>query len=432
MTNGGQLVGGQSGDAFYGALAEDDAEELYDNAPCAYLSTLTDGTIIKVNQTFLAWSGYERHSLVGHTRFRDLLAPGDRIFYETHVGPALLMQGTVREIAVELVAASGKRLPVLVNSVLKRDADGNAVAIRTALFDATERRSYERELVVAKERAQEAAAHARTLAQTLQATFLPYEIPSIPDLEIAGAYRAAGDGSVVGGDFYDVFEIRPDTWGMVLGDVCGKGAAAAVVASLARNTVRVEALRASAPSAVLTRLHEVLRRYHPDEFCTAVFVCIERVDERIRLTVACGGHPLPIRRRVDASTELVGTPGSLVGMVKETRYTDVTVVLHAGEALVLHTDGVTEARRGADFFGDTRLRALVAATPGPAQAIADAVVSAAVEFQGGDTRDDIAVVALVAGSAVAADDGGSLCDGSDVAAGRDVGNERAKGRHVLQ
>ncbi|HUR22580.1 MAG TPA: PAS domain-containing protein, partial [Acidimicrobiales bacterium] len=99
---------------FYAALLEDDPAELYDNAPCGYLSTRPDGTIAKVNATLLTWTGYERERLLGR-RFQDLLPAGDRIFYETHFAPLLRMQGHVREIAVQLLCNDGRRLPVLVN-----------------------------------------------------------------------------------------------------------------------------------------------------------------------------------------------------------------------------------------------------------------------------------------------------------------------------
>jgi len=112
-------------DAFYAALADDDPAELYDNAPCGYLSTLPDGTIVKANATFLAWTGYDRDDLVGRRRFQDLLAAGDRIFYQTHAAPMLLMKGMLREIAVQVIDASGSRLPMLMNALLKRDEDGH-------------------------------------------------------------------------------------------------------------------------------------------------------------------------------------------------------------------------------------------------------------------------------------------------------------------
>jgi sigma-B regulation protein RsbU (phosphoserine phosphatase) len=198
-------------DGFYAALLDDDPQELYDNAPCGYASTLPDGTIVKVNGTLLSWTGYDRDALVGR-RLQELFPPGDRIFYETHFAPLLRMQGKVREIAVQLVCQSGSRLPVLVNSVLTRDAEGTPRLVRTAIFDATERRAYEEELLAARRRAEESEARARALANTLQATFFPPAIVSPPGLDVGGAYRPAGDGSEVGGDFYDVFETGRGTW----------------------------------------------------------------------------------------------------------------------------------------------------------------------------------------------------------------------------
>ncbi len=102
------------------------------------------------------------------------------------------------------------------------------------MFDATERRSYERELLAAKRRAEESEVHASLLSRTLQQTLIPPEIPHIPGLDVAAVYRPAGDGEEIGGDFYDVFQIGVDDWMVAIGDVQGKGANAAVVTALAR------------------------------------------------------------------------------------------------------------------------------------------------------------------------------------------------------
>ena len=405
MTEDDELVADRADEAFYGALVEDDPEDLYDNAPCAYLSTLPDGTIVKANATFLAWTGLERSALVGRRRFQELLAPGDRIFYETHYSPALRMQGQVREIAVEIVSSDGERRPVLVNSVLKRDDAGSPLVIRTAAFDATERRSYERELLEARRRAEDSEARARALARTLQSTFLPIELPEVPGLEVAGAYRPAGDGTEVGGDFYDVYAVAPGSWGVVLGDVCGKGAGAAVLTSLARYTVRAEAVRGpddTPPSAVLSRLHEVFLRDHPEQFCTALVLCLSPREDGsgTDVLVASGGHQLPVRWRPSAGDfDSVGVPGSLVGLLPDPTFTDVPAVLAPGDVLVLHTDGITEAR-DADgrFLGEDGvielIRAAHRAGAVSARELADALVAGAVDLQGGDARDDIAVVVL--------------------------------------
>ena len=210
-------------DGFYAALLDDDAEELYERAPCGYLSTTPDGTIIKVNQTFLTWTGYQRSDLVGRRRFIDLLTGGGRIYHETHYAPMLQGQGTAREIALDIVGADRRRIPALVNAVLERDAAGVPVVIRVAVFDATERREYERELQRSKEQAEESDRHSRLLARTLQQSLIPPALPPIPGIDIAAAYRPAGSGDEVGGDFYDVFEVGDGDWVVVIGDVCGKG-----------------------------------------------------------------------------------------------------------------------------------------------------------------------------------------------------------------
>lgn len=380
---------------FYAALVEDDADELYDNAPCAYLSTLPDGTFVKVNETFLGWTGYDRTTLLGHRRFQDLLAPGDRIFYETHFSPLLRLQGHVREIAVDVVCRSGARLPVLINSVLKRDPAGNPVVIRTAMFDATERRAYEQELLAARQRAEASEVRAKELARTLQTTFLPPAVLPVPGLDVAGAYRPAGDGSEVGGDFYDVFETGAGAWAVVLGDVCGKGAGAAVLTALARYTVRAEVLRMESPAAVLAALSEALLRYYPDEFCTAVFALLSPASTGTRLVVSSGGHHLPLCLRADGTVETLGRSGTILGLVDQPDLTDVRTTLHDGDVVVIYTDGVTEARHEGEFFDEDGLCSVLrdAATWG-AQAIADHIVASALAFQGGHARDDMAVVVM--------------------------------------
>ena len=136
-------------------LLEESMEELYEDAPCGYLSALPDGALVKVNRTFLIWTGYRREDLVGRRRFVDLLAPGGRIYHETHYAPLLRMQGEVREIALDLLCADGRRLPVLINSVLKADDNGVPRLVRTTVFNATHRKEYECELLRERQRAEQ-------------------------------------------------------------------------------------------------------------------------------------------------------------------------------------------------------------------------------------------------------------------------------------
>jgi sigma-B regulation protein RsbU (phosphoserine phosphatase) len=281
--------------AFHDALLDDDPAALYDRAPCGYVSTLPDGTIVKANATFLTLTGYEREELVGRRTFADLLTAGGRIYHETHYAPMLQLQGGARAIALDIVCADRTRLPVLVNAVLERSADGQPVVVRAAVFDATDRRGYERELLRAKERAEASEARAVALARTLQQTLIPPTPPTIPGLDVAAAYRPAGDGSEVGGDFYDVFEVSTGDWVVAIGDVQGKGVEAAVVTALARHTIRAAAVDQSEPSQILTTLNTVLLRDDPTgRLCTVTVVRLRRAGGAWTATTSCGGHPAPL------------------------------------------------------------------------------------------------------------------------------------------
>jgi sigma-B regulation protein RsbU (phosphoserine phosphatase) len=389
-------VADQGGDALYAALGDDDAEDLYENAPCGYLSTRLDGTILKVNSTFLRWTGHRGEDLVGQRTFADLLTAGGRIFHETHYAPLLRMQRRAREIAVDVVCADGRRLPMLVNAVVTDESPNRPSVIRAALFDATERRQYERELVEARRRAEESEARARALATTLQESLLPPAPPTIPGLDVATAYRPAGSGTDVGGDFSDVFQAQGGAWSVVVGDVQGKGVEAATVGVLARHTLRAAAMRTSRPKLALQTLHQTLEREPTERFCTAVFARVRRTSPgRFRLVVACGGHPLPLLASADGSVTPIGRHGSLLGVLDHPSFVDTTVHLQVGDAVVLYTDGVPEGRRGREFYGEERLAERVQSRRADgAAAVAEGIVEDVVAFQDGVPRDDIAVVVL--------------------------------------
>ena len=139
------------------ALLDESAEDLYEHAPCGYLSTLPDGTIVRVNHTFLEWIGASRERLVGGMKFQALLNIGSRIYYETHYAPLLRMQGFVNELAMELVRTDDRVLPVLVNARQRRDPADRPLFNRITIFDSTDRRRYERELLIARRKAEQVA-----------------------------------------------------------------------------------------------------------------------------------------------------------------------------------------------------------------------------------------------------------------------------------
>ncbi|WP_400190437.1 ATP-binding protein [Hymenobacter sp. B81] len=136
-------------------LTEESLEDLYERAPCGYCSCLPDGTLVKLNQTLLNWLGYTREELVARQGLQQLLTMGGRLHYEMHCVPRLLLHGEVRELSYLLRRRDGSSLPVLLNATLRRDADGQPLLLRATLFDITERRKYEQELLRARAQAEE-------------------------------------------------------------------------------------------------------------------------------------------------------------------------------------------------------------------------------------------------------------------------------------
>ncbi|WP_328629938.1 SpoIIE family protein phosphatase [Streptomyces sp. NBC_00353] len=351
-------------EAQFSALLEDSAEDLYEHAPCGYLSTLLDGQIAKVNTTLLDWLGYERGDLVGRRHFSDLLSVGGRLYHETHYAPLLRMQGEISGIALELKAADGSRLPVLVTSTVKTGSDGQPLLIRTTVFDARDRRAYETELLRARQEAEREREHLKRLNATLQKTLLPPALANVPGLNVAAHYHIAS-ADEVGGDFYDLFPLAAGTWGLFLGDVCGKGAAAAAVTSLARYTLRAAAVYDPDPAAVLGNLNTVLNHEYSGtdpRFCTVIFGLLTPYGEQggFRVTLASGGHPSALLMRADGTADYLPTPGGqLIGVLPDAHIATTTIRLNPGDTLLLHTDGLTEAHTAStgatDRYGDEAL-----------------------------------------------------------------------------
>ncbi len=375
----------QDGDEFSVPPAADDPQQLYDRAPCGYLSTTPNGVIVRVNQTFLTWTGYTPADLVGQRSLSSLLSGGGRIYHDTHYAPMLLMQDYVREIALEIVTADGSRIPVLLNATLDRNESGEPTLIRIVMLDATERRRYEAELLHAKRRAEE-------LANTLQKTLLPPVLPEIPGLEVAAAYRPAGTGGHVGGDFYDIFQIAENDWWVVLGDVCGKGVEAAVVTSLARHTIRAVTVRMHEPDEALAVLDEVIRRHDTERFCTVVLIRLRRAEDTWNLTFSLGGHLPPLVLEPGSPPRQVGTLGSLVGLLPDPRFHATELTLKPGSYLLLYTDGLTEAGHGT--YGEARLAESADRHTGSAHSLVEGVVDDVLAFEDGPLRDDVAVVGI--------------------------------------
>ncbi|MBI2710735.1 MAG: SpoIIE family protein phosphatase [Actinobacteria bacterium] len=544
------------------ALQPDSSEDLFEHAPCGYLTTLPDGSIIRVNQTFLTWLGRSRDDVLG-LRFVDLLTDGGRIYHETHLRPLLEMQGHLRQIAVDLVGPGGGRLAVLLNAVLHRDSEGQPVAVRTTVFDASERQHYERELLRERRAAEDAAATARALhehssflarlsrcldeadgwderaarlvelvggelvgaaelwdvdavgrvrptvnngspgpgaeslsgdvgsavraavdtgepvlrgelstpttvdrvdggaalaalpmtvrgrtsgvlvlwarhdrlrftpevrpfltelagraalsldnarlyererstALTLQRSLLAGAVPDDPRLRIAAAYRPAVEGLEVGGDWHDAFTVGPNRIGVVVGDVVGRGIAAAAAMGQLRSATRAVATSGVGPARVLEGLDQFVAHLDAGQMTTVAYVEIDL--DSGRATYACAGHPPPVLvhegtsrllwdgRSPPLGAHIGGAPRGPASSEPGCR-TDATVDLSADDRLVLYTDGLVERRRSPLQRSIDRLAALAAREADlPVASLVDALTAEL--LAGVVTPDDVCVVAI--------------------------------------
>jgi PAS domain S-box-containing protein len=239
----------------------------------------------------------------------------------------------------------------------------------------------------------------RLIARTLQRSLLPAALPVIPGVELAVRYWPAGEGNDVGGDFYDVFPLdHPGEWAVVIGDVCGTGPAAAALTGLARHSIRDSAWHGDTPVEVLRSLDRAVKRSATRSFLTAVYATLDTSRPRLTLTVASGGHPLPLHLDGDAASVVeIGTPGTLLGMLDCARFDTETRDLEPGDVIVFYTDGATDVPppHGLDRSQYIELVRRAVRRGGTAEAIADQIRDALEAVLAFDHRnDDIALLVL--------------------------------------
>jgi len=259
------------------------------------------------------------------------------------------------------------------------------------LRDITERRRHEREVALLH------AAQSR-IADTLSRSLRPDVLPAPVGVRLAAAYRPAGLGHEIGGDFYDVYA-SGTTWAFAIGDVSGKGASAAAVTALARYTLRALSTRYSSSRRTVAQLNEqLLTNGTEDMYLTVAHGRFVPGRENVSVTFVLGGHPHPLLvRSATGEVRPVGRAGTAVGLVPDTSLHETTVCLAPGDALLFYTDGVTEARRGGEFFGEESLaRVMRQAADLGATDMADRVLAAVLDFQGQHAVDDIALLVIQA------------------------------------
>jgi sigma-B regulation protein RsbU (phosphoserine phosphatase) len=345
-----------------------------------------DGRIVDFNPAAEAIFGYRREEATGRI-LADLIVPpklravhnaGLERYRRTGEGPIL-----DRRIEITAIRSDGQEFPIelTVGAVHTAEASLFSGHIR----DITER-------VQAQEALRAAGRRYADIARRLQASLLPPELPAVPGIDLGCNYEAGAEGLDVGGDFYDLFEVGDGRWGVVLGDVMGKGADAAAITALARHTVRAAAIRAADPAAVLHLLNDALLRHGTERFATVVFAFLD-LRSGWELAVSSGGHPLPLLRG-SAGVVPVGTAGRLLGPFPDWDGDTTRVALNPGDLVLFYSDGVTEARRDGDEFGAERLSAALAATGTADAAQTVQAVATAVDRFATTPADDVAMLAL--------------------------------------
>ena len=273
------------------------------------------------------------------------------------------------------------------------DLVGRPAGELVVLRDITER-------VRADARVQELLREQSRVAAALQVSLTPRQLPTVPEAEVSSRYEPAGDGREIGGDFYDVFPLDDQTWGIVLGDVSGKGAEAAAVTAQARYTLRALAHPQRPPSATLRDLNaRMLNSADLERHCTLVYALARPGPHGTDLTLSLAGHHPPLVLRQGHGrpfVEPVGEPGTATGLLEEPELHDVTTRLAPGDMVCLFTDGLVEARQGPELFGAEGVTRIMlgdhAASP---EELAGALVEAARAFhQAPWLADDLAILVL--------------------------------------
>lgn len=360
-----------------------------------------EGCVVDFNPAAERTFGYSREQAVGEELAELIIPPQLRDPHRS--GLRRVLNGEPSPILnkrIELTGlrADGEEFPVELTVVRARG--GSQPLFAGFIRDVSERQRAEaaqRQLLAAERearvRAEAAERRARELATTLQESLLPPELPEVPGVETAARFRAGGEGVDVGGDFYDV-NARPGGWGLVIGDVCGKGPGAATVAGLARYTVRAVAMREAKPAAVLKALNEALLAHSEGAMTSVAYLAIAERD----FCLAIGGHPKPLLIRADGSVEEVGVTGTILGLRSELDLADHSFRLEEGQLLLFYTDGVTETRTPAGRFGTERLKESVRECAGASPAeLVDHILETVIDRRGHHCDDDVALLALCAG-----------------------------------
>ena len=296
------------------------------------------------------------------------------------------------------VAAAGETVDTPERTVVPMATPDREVGQMALSMASSGRRFSDDDLELAHELARRAASateNARLYSQlehvatTLQRSLLPPELPEVPGWSFRSLYLPAGGEAEVGGDFYDVFPTAAG-WMAVMGDVVGRGPAAASLTAMGRYTLRTAGSLVGTPTMGLARLNENLRARGDMALCTAAVVLLR--EDGGDASLVCAGHPLPYLIR-DGRPRPVGRTGPLLGAFEQGHWLAATLDIRAGDVLVLYTDGVLDARGPDSRFGEERLEQTLGGVASAEEAV-ERIQRALLDFGGHDQDDDIAALAI--------------------------------------
>jgi serine phosphatase RsbU (regulator of sigma subunit)/CheY-like chemotaxis protein/anti-sigma regulatory factor (Ser/Thr protein kinase) len=307
---------------------------------------------------------------------------------------AAALAGATVPPGAELNLAGDEDLPVSILAWGVREGDGEILSVLIQVDDLRERRRAEaaRERL-ASERAARAEAEAaydreRTIASTLQRDLLPRRLPDAPGVTLASHFSAGGEGTAVGGDWYDAFPLSGGRLGLVIGDVAGRGVAAAARMGQLRSVARAYAVEGHAPAEVVGRLNLYHQALRADDMTTLVYAIVEPDLGRLRLVNA--GHPPPALMVPGATARLLEGSCAALGIAEICKPPEIVVDFPPGATLVLYTDGLVERRREGIDAGVSRLLSAVSDAPGNVRAVCAEVVASCL----GPERVDDDITAL--------------------------------------
>jgi len=234
----------------------------------------------------------------------------------------------------------------------------------------------------------------RQVADTLQRALLA--LPSVIEgIQFDCLYQSAAEHASVGGDFYDLFEIEGGRVGVMIGDVSGKGLAASTLTSLVRNTVRAYAYDSDSPATSVGKANDVIfRASRPEIFVTLLFGILDVTNGSF--TYCNAGHPPGLVLRASGDVETLPSNASLVAAFPHLDVAEASARLAPGDVLLLYTDGVIEARRDHELFGEARLieAARQVVSVGETRGLPARILERVQAFTGGGLADDVAMLAV--------------------------------------